>query len=317
MLRSPIESILSERGCVVLDGALATELERAGCDLRDPLWSAKVLIEAPEKIRAVHASYFAAGADCATSATYQATFEGFAKRGLDTNEALAMFQRAVDLAVGARDEFWSDPERRAGRSKPFVAASIGSYGAYLADGSEYRGDYGLDVHALLEFHLPRMAVLASSGAEVFALETIPSLLEARALVRALRIVRDMPAWLSFSCRDGEHTCHGERIADCVAEVAGCEQLVAIGINCTAPRYVESLIREVRGATSLPIVAYPNSGERFDAATHSWSDQPDCPDFAAAARGWFAAGARLIGGCCRTTPQDIRRIAAWRGSVAKT
>src|SRR5882672_8731676 len=232
MLPSPIEPILAERGCVVLDGALATELERAGCDLRDPLWSAKVLIEAPERIRAVHASYFAAGADCATTATYQATFEGFARRGLDANGALAMFQRAVDLAALARDEFWSDATRREGRSKPFVAASIGSYGAYLADGSEYRGDYGLDAHALLEFHLPRMAVLAASGADMFALETIPSLLEARALVRALRIVRDMPAWLSFSCRDGEHTCHGERIADCVAELAGCEQLVAIGINCT-------------------------------------------------------------------------------------
>jgi homocysteine S-methyltransferase len=316
-MRNPIDSILGERGVVVLDGAMATELERAGCDLRDRLWSAKVLIEQPQMIRAVHASYFAAGADCATTATYQATFEGFAQRGLDAGEALAMFQRAVDLAVSARDEFWSDAARRAGRSKPFVAASIGSYGAFLADGSEYRGDYDLDVDALLEFHLPRMAVLASSGAEVFALETIPSLLEARALVRALRVVRDMPAWLSFSCRDGEHTCHGERVADCVAELAGCEQLVAVGINCTAPRFVESLIREVRSATSLPIVAYPNSGEHFDAATRAWTDQPDCPDFAAAARTWYAAGARLIGGCCRTTPDDIRRIAAWRSSLAKS
>jgi homocysteine S-methyltransferase len=310
-MRNPIESVLSERGLVVLDGAMATELERMGCDLRDPLWSAKVLIEAPEKIRAVHASYFAAGADCATTATYQATFEGFARRGIGEGEALELFQRAVDLATSARDEFWSVEGNRAGRSKPFIAASIGSYGAFLADGSEYRGDYALDLDDLIEFHLPRMSALAASGADLFALETIPSLLEARALVDALRTVGDMPAWLSFSCRDGEHTCHGERIAACAAELATCEQLVAIGVNCTAPRHIESLVREIRSATHLPIVAYPNSGERFDASTHSWTDQRDATDFTAAARRWHAAGASLIGGCCRTTPNDIRAIARAR------
>lgn len=303
----PIRQRLRERNLLVLDGALATELERAGFDLRDPLWSAKVLLEAPEAIRELHTRYFEAGADIATTATYQATFEGFAARGIDSRHAAELFQLAVDLARGARDAFWGEPANRAGRVEPLVAASVGSYGAFLADGSEYRGDYGLGRASLFQFHAPRMRALAASGADLLALETIPSLLEARALVAVLNTLDDAPAWLSFSCRDGESTCHGERIEDCIEAVADCDQLVALGVNCTAPRFAVELVRRIRAVTDKPIVAYPNSGERYDASTRAWAGARATDDFAALARELRDAGARVIGGCCRTTPSDIAAI----------
>src|SRR6185369_14011658 len=153
---NPIATILETQPIVVLDGALATELERRGADLRDALWSAKVLMESPHLIREVHADYFAAGADCATTSSYQATFEGFAKRGLSHEAAADLMRLSVQLAIDARDTFWADPANRVGRAHPFVAASVGPYGAFLADGSEYRGDYDLSEEQLMDFHRPRM-----------------------------------------------------------------------------------------------------------------------------------------------------------------
>lgn len=303
----PIADRLREHEVLVLDGALATELEREGFDLRDPLWSAKVLLEAPDAIRALHTRYLEAGADIATSATYQATFEGFARRGIDARRAADLMQLAVDLARDARDAFWREPANRVGRAEPLVAASVGSYGAFLADGSEYSGDYGLGRGSLFEFHAPRIRVLAASGADLLAFETIPSLVEANALVAVLNTLERVPAWLSFSCRDGQRTCHGERIEECVEAVADCEQLVAIGINCTAPRFAVELVRRIRAVTDKPIVAYPNSGERYDAATRAWTGAPEAIDFDALARELRDAGARLIGGCCRTTPRDIAAV----------
>jgi homocysteine S-methyltransferase len=306
----PVADFLSRHAVLVLDGAMATELEARGFDLRDPLWSAKVLLEAPDAIRAVHASYFEAGADCATTASYQATFEGFATRGIGEAEATALLLRSVELACEARDAFWSEPRRRAARSRPLVAASIGSYGAYLADGSEYRGDYGLSERDLARFHRKRMRALAASPADLLAFETVPTAVEARALVRELEALPDRRAWLSFSCRDGAHTCAGEPIEDAVAPLAEHPQLAAIGVNCTPPRHVPELVAAIARVTKKPIAAYPNSGERFDPALRAWSGARDRLDFGAEARRWHAAGARLIGGCCRTTPADIRAVACW-------
>jgi homocysteine S-methyltransferase len=306
-IASPIDPFLVAQPFVVLDGALATELERRGCDLRDPLWSAKVLIEQPDLIEAVHADYFAAGADCAITASYQASFAGFAQRGIDAAAAAALMQRSVRLARAARDSFWAEPTNRVGRLRPFIAASVGPYGAYLADGSEYRGDYGLSMEELMDFHRPRMAELVQGGAELFACETIPCLVEARALAALLPEFPTMTAWISFSARDGRHTCHGELLADCVGELAPNPQVVALGVNCTAPGHILSLIAEARSATDKPIIVYPNSGEGYDAATNSWTGEAACGNFAAQAKEWYHAGARLIGGCCRTGPEDIRGI----------
>lgn len=307
---NPLPALLARYPVLVLDGALATELERRGCDLRDPLWSAKLLLEDPDQIRQVHQDYFAAGADCAITASYQASVEGFHRRGLSTAEALDLLRRSVYLALEARDHFWQAPAHRINRPRPLVAASIGPYGAVLADGSEYQGDYGLSERALMDFHRPRLAAVLDAGADLLACETIPCFTEARALTRLLAEFPGASAWLSFSARDEAHLCHGERLADCVAWLDSCPQIVAIGVNCTAPRYLPALITAARAVTAKPIVVYPNSGEQYDAAQHCWSGVASAVDFAAAAPQWRAAGARLIGGCCRTTPEHIRAIAAW-------
>jgi homocysteine S-methyltransferase len=306
-VNNPFDVFLAQQDFVVIDGGLATELERRGADLNDPLWSAKLLIERPEMIRAVHRDYFAAGADVVATASYQATFEGLAKRGLGHEAATALLRRSVALACEARDEFWSDPANRAGRQRPLVAASIGPYGAMLADGSEYRGHYGLSESVLMEFHRPRLQVLATSGADLIACETIPCLAEARALARLLEEFARMPAWISSSCRDGLHNSEGEAISDCAAQLEQYEQVVAVGVNCTAPQHIDSLLRALRGATRKLLLAYPNSGEQYDAQAKRWQGCATPLEFARRAADWQRCGAQLIGGCCRTTPENIHAL----------
>lgn len=306
---NPIATILQAQPVVALDGALATELERRGCDLRDPLWSARVLLEAPHLIRDVHADYFAAGADCATTASYQATFAGFARRGLSESQAADLMRLSVQLALEARDAFWAHEANRAGRSHPFVAASVGPYGAFLADGSEYRGNYGLTEDELVNFHHPRLAVLATSGADMLACETIPCLLEARAILRVVQEFPDITAWFSFSCRDEVRTSHGETLAECAVLLGAHPQVAGVGINCTAPRFIPALVQAAHAATDKPIIVYPNSGETYDPVAKVWQGLSSCEAFAHDARLWYDNGARVIGGCCRTTPEHIREVAA--------
>jgi homocysteine S-methyltransferase len=309
-VNNPISSILETKPCVILDGAMATELEARGCDLNDSLWSAKVLLETPGLIREVHADYFAAGADCAITASYQATFQGFAQRGLSTDESADLMRLSVRLACEARDAFWNSSP--SGRVRPFVAASVGPYGAFLADGSEYRGDYGLSLIELMDFHRPRMDVLANAGADMLACETIPCLLEAQALVRLLEEFPKISAWFSFSAKDGWHTNHGELISDCAAMLEH-PQVAAIGVNCTAPEFVSDLTQQVRGATTKPVLAYPNSGEVYDAIQKRWTGEATCSSFSNQARAWFMAGAQVIGGCCRTSPKHIRELSTVIGT----
>ena len=215
---------------------------------------------------------------------------------------------SVRLAIEARDDFWAMPDRRGIRMKPLVAALIGPYGAFLADGSEYSGNYGLSVQALMAWHRPRLAVLASSGADLLACETIPCLAEGEALVRLLPEFPGTPAWLSYSCQDGAHLASGEPFAAAVALTNGIEQVVAAGVNCTSPRYVESRSAIARQISDKPLLCYPNSGERWDAIHKCWVEGSVTGDFAAPAIRWHTAGARWIGGCCRTTPADIQAIA---------
>jgi len=294
-------------GTMILDGALATELEVRGADLRDPLWSAKILIEQPQLIRAVHLDYFAAGADVATAATYQASFEGFAHRGIDAKAAAALMRTAVDLARSAREEFWADEMNRRGRQRPLLAASVGPYGATLADGSEYRGAYSLNDSELREFHRPRLQVLAESGADLLAIETIPCEREALVLAQLLQEIAPIPAWIAFSCKDGMHTSEGQRIRDCVIRLEPYAGIVAVGVNCTEPGFIVPLLDEMRGHTDKPLLVYPNSGELYDGEARCWQGSVHAGRLAAQADAWCAAGARLIGGCCRTTPADIRAL----------
>ena len=304
--RDSIGAMLDRQGVVILDGGLATELERLGADLNDPLWSAKVLAEAPHLIERVHYDYFRAGADVATTATYQATFEGFARRGIGKKAAADLMRTSVGLARDARDRFMN--EVADGRRPPLIAASIGCYGAWLADGSEYCGDYGLTAAKLTAFHRPRMEVLVGSDPDILACETIPCQVEAEALVRLLEDFPGYDAWMSFSCHDNGRVRHGEPLADCVAVAAQSDRVVAVGVNCTAPSFVPELLAIAKMATDKPLVIYPNSGDTWDAKKKIWIGDPDDVDFSDRAREWYDAGARLIGGCCRTNPATIRGIA---------
>ncbi|MCH7473909.1 MAG: homocysteine S-methyltransferase [Gemmatimonadetes bacterium] len=304
--RDSVGAMLDRQGVVILDGGLATELERLGADLNDPLWSAKVLAEAPHLIERVHYDYFRAGADVATTATYQATFEGFARRGIGKKAAADLMSTSVGLARDARDRFMS--EVADGRRPPLIAASIGCYGAWLADGSEYCGDYGLTAAKLTAFHRPRMEVLVGSDPDILACETIPCQVEAEALVRLLEDFPGYDAWMSFSCHDNGRVRHGEPLADCVAVAAQSDRVVAVGVNCTAPSFVPELLAIAKMATDKPLVIYPNSGDTWDAKKKIWIGDPDDVDFSDRAREWYDAGARLIGGCCRTNPATIRGIA---------
>ncbi len=293
---------------MILDGGLATELEARGCDLHDDLWSARVLLEEPDLIRRVHLDYLRSGADCVVSASYQATFEGFKRRRLSTEDAKRLLRRSVELARQARDFFWEEEPPETQRLEPLVAASVGPYGAYLADGSEFRGDYDLDQRGLEDFHRDRWQVLAGSQADLLACETLPSWPEARALRRLLERTDGAVAWFSFSCDSPTSLCDGSPIARVVEELEDCSQIVAIGVNCTPPVYISGLIDEVRQATAKPIVVYPNAGERWDSASGTWQPRSASQlPWSAQCADWLERGARLIGGCCRTTPEDIARL----------
>ena len=298
--------LLEQKRVLILDGALATELERRGANLNDPLWSAKVLIEQPEMIRQLHLDYFRAGADITTSATYQATFAGFARRGLYHTQATQLIQLSVQLALEARAIFQGE-KNQITETLPLVAASVGPYGAFLANGAEYTGEYGLTIEELKNFHRERMAVLVVSGADLLACETIPSLEEGQALVELLMEFPKARAWLSFSCKDDTHVCHGETMAECATLVNGNPQILAVGVNCTAPEHIESLVRIAKAITDKPIVVYPNRGEGYDPVQKCWLPGSESLSPLETAKRAYAAGARLIGGCCRTTPEDIREI----------
>ena len=293
---------------MILDGGLATELERNGADLTDALWSARLLLDAPEAIEAVHSAYYAAGAQCVTSASYQASYAGFAARGISEADTTELLRRSVVLADRARARF---PDRRL-----WVAASVGPYGAVLHDGAEYLGDYGLSERELADWHRARFGVLATAGADVLACETIPTLVEARALVALLREHPTARAWVSFSCRDGRHTSAGEPLREAAELLDREPQVVAVGVNCVPPHIVTECVREIRGGTTKPIVVYPNSGEWWDADARAWRGAAEGTRLADLAPEWVAAGASWIGGCCRTQPRDISELASrWRPADA--
>ncbi|WP_232073826.1 homocysteine S-methyltransferase [Mycobacterium stomatepiae] len=298
----------ADESVLISDGGLATELEARGHDLSDPLWSARLLSDAPQEIAAVHAAYFRAGATIATTASYQASFEGFAAHGFDRERAVELLRRSVELARAARDE--------AGAGDLLVAASVGPYGAALADGSEYRGRYGLSVAALKRWHRPRLETLAAAGADVLACETVPDADEAEALVDLVGAA-GVPAWLSYTI-DGSRTRAGQPLAEAFAVAAGVDEIVAVGVNCCAPDDVLPAI-EVASTIGKPVIVYPNSGERWDGSKRQWIGRSRFST--ELARQWIAAGARIVGGCCRVGPADIAALAAVaeiaeRAAVAK-
>ncbi|TYP84616.1 homocysteine S-methyltransferase [Blastococcus xanthinilyticus] len=288
-------------GPVLLDGGLSTELEARGHDVSSSLWSARLLRDDPAAIVAAHAAFAAAGAQVATTASYQATVEGFAAAGVDAAAARRLIASSVALAREGQGE---------GQGEGWVAGSVGPYGAMLADGSEYTGGYVADVGVdrLREFHRPRMELLAEAGADVLACETVPAAAEAEALLLEAQAL-GVPIWLSLTTAvddDGvARTRRGERAADVFAMAAGLDRVVAVGINCTAPQAVGPALAAAASA-GKPVAVYPNSGETWDAAARRWAGAPGIDE--AEVPGWVGAGARLVGGCCRVRPTDVAALA---------
>lgn len=304
---NPLTAILAESPFVLLDGAMATELEARGCDLADSLWSAKVLMENPQLIYDVHLDYFRAGAQVAITASYQATPEGFAARGLDETQSRALIARSVELARQARDAYRAENPAAKGL---LIAGSIGPYGAYLADGSEYRGDYQRSAQVFQDFHRPRIEALLEAGADLLACETLPSFDEIRALAQLLVEYPVAQAWFSFTLRDSQHLSDGTPLRDVLAFLADYPQILAVGINCIALENTVDALSYLHSQTPLPLVVYPNSGEHYDAVTKTWHHHGEaCATLEGYLPEWLAAGAKLIGGCCRTTPKDIAALKA--------
>lgn len=305
---TPRENVLEQMqraDTLVLDGGMASELEFLGADISGPLWSAHVLEDAPEKIVAVHRAYLEAGADILLTASYQVSRKGYAELGLAAERADAALLRSVELACYARAEF---PQR-----KILVAASLGPYGAALHNGAEYHGNYDCSFAELVQFHQEKIDVLAASEADLLAFETLPSLEEARAIGEALQPYPGLAAWLCFNSPEaqavGLRVAHGEALRECAGVAASFPQTVAVGINCTQPKWLPKLIPEVRAASDKPIIAYPNSGEGWDAEGRCWTGSSDPAEFGRQASLWIAEGAQIVGGCCRTRPSHIRQIAA--------
>ena len=297
------DSIL--QGIYVVDGGMATELEYLGAKIDGPLWSAHVLEDAPEKIIAVHRAYIEAGAQCILTSSYQVSRKGYAEYDLSAERADAALIHAVELARAASAEF--------SNRRIVVAASLGPYGAALHNGSEYHGNYGCSFAEMVEFHRARIAVLAESASgrlapDLLAFETLPSLDEALAIGEALTPWPELAAWFCFTCKDSRNVAYGELLSECAAAVARLPQTVAIGVNCTHPALMPDLIGELRRTSDQPVVVYPNSGEEWDAENRRWTGAGDPTSFGAKAGEWFAAGAQIVGGCCRTRPAHIRQVA---------
>lgn len=287
-------------GPVVLDGGMSNQLESAGHDLSDELWSARLLAERPEAITEAHLAYYEAGADVAITSSYQATFEGFAKRGIGRERAAELLALSVESARDATRQ----AEAKGVRRPLYVAASVGPYGAMLADGSEYRGRYGLSVAELEAFHRPRLEVLAAAGPDVLALETIPDSDEAEALLRAVRGL-GVPAWLSYSVA-GDRTRAGQPLEEAFALAADADEVIAVGVNCCVPEDVTAAIETAARVTGKPVVVYPNSGESWNAEARRWEGRSTfTPEEVTQ---WRTSGAGLIGGCCRVGPEAIAGIA---------
>jgi len=290
-------SFLEPGHVLVADGGLATELEARGHDLSDSMWSARLLMDAPQEIKAAHLAFLQAGAVIATTASYQASFDGFAACGLSRSDAARLMRLSVELARAACGEM-ADGVRR------WVAASVGPYGAALADGSEYRGRYGLRIADLIAWHRPRLEALAEASPDVLAIETVPDVDEAEALVTAIAGV-GVPAWLTYSI-DADRTRAGQPLAQAFAVARDVAEVVAVGVNCCAPSDVPLAVAIASQVTGKPVIVYPNSGEGWDARHRAWAGRPQ--DMAWQPRQWVTAGARIVGGCCRVRPADIAQIA---------
>ncbi|MDO5132532.1 MAG: homocysteine S-methyltransferase [Eubacteriales bacterium] len=312
--KTTIRQIIEKNGIMVIDGSMSTALEHLGANLNSKLWTARALAESPELVRQVHLDYFKAGADCGITCSYQATIPGLMANGCTREEAEQLIARSVEIFIEARKLWWEEEGEKTGRTWPLCLAGIGPYGAYLADGSEYRGHYGVSDDVLDGFHRRRMEILQEAGADILLIETQPSLREA---LLAADIAEELGAdyWISFSCMDEKHICEGDPIRKCAEAFAqGHPHLQMIGVNCSKPVYIAGLVKELRAGLqttgrgkTIPIGVYPNSGEEYDPVTKSWHGVGDAKSFGEYALDYMKAGAEAVGGCCTTVADHVEQV----------
>jgi homocysteine S-methyltransferase len=275
----------------LLDGGFSTALEELGNTLNTSLWSGELLKSHPDQVRKAHQLFADAGAEVLITSSYQITFPGCLVQGWSEKEVEASLLSSTELArfPGVK-----------------VAASVGPYGAYLADGSEYRGNYGLSKQELKDFHRDRLKVLISSNPDLLAVETIPELTEAQAIIELLsEIAPTMPFWISFSCKSETELCSGEKFSDAVSLVNSSSSAVAVGINCTKPSLISSLLKSA--TSNIPFVVYPNSGREWDAVAKKWLGPVNSSFEISDIEAWKSLGATVIGGCCGVSPRDISEL----------
>ncbi len=280
----------------IIDGGLSTELERLGASFDGPLWTGRTLLDNPQLIERAHRNFVDAGAEVVITASYQLSRRGFLEIGLTANDADSALRLSVDTA------------RNAVRgTKALVAASIGPYGATLHDGSEYRGNYGLTEDELFVFHAERIAVLEAAQPDILLAETIPDLVETRALARALANTA-LPVWVSFTAGDANHLWSGASVEDAVRTVSSIPTVQTIGFNCVKPELVSGLVSRARSVTDVSLAVYPNKGGSWDASAGEWSDQNNrtLSDYWS---DWSALGIDYVGGCCGVDALDLRELAA--------
>nr|CAI5830630.1 unnamed protein product [Callosobruchus analis] len=314
------------RKITVLDGGFATQLS---CHVNDPidgdvLWSSRFIETNPEAVVKAHLDFLRAGADVIITNTYQSDVDLFVKHlNVTKDEAYNLIKRAVELAQIAVKRY---QEEFPANCRPLIAGSVGPYGASLHDGSEYTGSYAMttSAEAMRQWHLPRIKALIEAGVDMLAIETIPCSLEAEMLVQLLKeLCPGMKAWLSFSCKqDGKSIAVGENFKEVARRCfeLNPEQLVAVGVNCCAPRLVESLIAGINKPQSapssdslgyedqlrIPLIAYPNSGENYDVQV-GWIKRDKCEPVENFVSKWLDLGVTWIGGCCRTYATDVTKI----------
>ena len=303
---------LENKSPLILHGALGTEMEALGYDISGKLWSAKYLIEKPEVIQEIHETYVAAGADLITTSSYQATLPGLMEAGLTEKVAEQIIALTVQLAKNARDKVWTtlDETEKAKRPYPLISGDVGPYAAYLANGSEYSGDYGqITIEELKDFHRPRIQILLDQGVDLLALETIPNRLEAQALIELLgEEFPEAEAYLSFTVQEPGTISDGTSLDEIVKLVSQSDQILALGINCSSPLLYDHALAILKNAGKA-LITYPNPGEIYDGRTQTWKPKDkDALTLVEHSKDWYAQfGVKILGGCCRTRPNDIKAL----------
>jgi len=305
------KELLDSQDYLILHGALGTEIEKKGYDVSGKLWSAKYLIKKPDIIENIHEAYALAGCDIITTSSYQANIPRLMEKGLTENEADDIIRLTVSLAKSARDKAWgtlSDDERSK-RLYPLISGDVGPYAAYLADGSEYSGKYDINKKALKSFHRQRIALLMDESVDLIAVETIPNFTEAQAIAEILsEDYPDVESYFSFTTQDGKTISDGTPIEEVAAYCDKIDQILAMGLNCSAPNVIEPGLKEFAKATKKPLVAQPNSGEKYDPETKKWikvdEDTTSLLDYV---KKWHELGAKIVGGCCCTNPEDTKLL----------